>query len=98
VVQAQRRERLHSLDWADPLIGVRWLPALDAVDIDFRGDTAVRGEPDLTWGSSATCDCGCRAAPYAVLGYRVDANDRSTSGADVDLQMRGPVLGAGLVF
>lgn len=37
-------------------------------------------------------------SPCAVLGYRVVAFDRSPDEAEVDLQLRGPVAGAGFVF
>jgi hypothetical protein len=94
-----------SIDWADPLIGVRWsVPVLDGVDLDFRGDIGGFGaSSDLTWGLVGDVRLWLPwkpfdLTPYAVLGYRVVAFDRSPSAAKVDLQMRGPILGAGVVF
>jgi hypothetical protein len=94
-----------SLNWADPLIGVRWsVPVLDTVDLDFRGDIGGFGaSSDLTWGLVGNVRLWLPWKPfdlnsYAVMGYRVVAFDRSPEDAEVDLQMRGPLLGAGFVF
>lgn len=94
-----------SLDWADPLIGVRWtVPVLDAVDLDIRGDIGGFGaSSDLTWGLVGNLKLWLPwkpfdLVPYAVLGYRVVALDRSPDAGEVGMQLRGPVLGAGFVF
>jgi hypothetical protein len=103
---AQRGANVYdSLDWADPLIGVRWsVPVLNAVDLEFRGDIGGFGaSSDLTWGVVGDVRLWLPWKPfeltsYTVLGYRVVAFERSPDAAHVDLQMRGPVLGAGVVF
>jgi hypothetical protein len=94
-----------SLAWADPLIGVRWsVPVLDAFDLDFRGDIGGFGaSSDLTWGLVGDVRLWLPWKPfgrsaYALMGYRVVALDRSPNDAEVNLQMRGPLLGAGVVF
>lgn len=94
-----------SLDWADPLIGVRWsVPVLEDVALDFRGDIGGFGaSSDLTWGLVGDVRWWAPwtpfdLSPYVVLGYRVIAFDRSPDGRVVDLQMRGPLLGVGVVF
>ena len=96
---------VESVDWADPLIGVRWsVPVHDAIDLDFRGDIGGFGaSSDLTWGLLGNLRVWLPWKPfdltlYAVAGYRVVAFDRSPDDAEVDLQMRGPMLGAGFVF
>lgn len=105
---AQRAANVYdSVDWADPLIGVRWsAPLLDNVSLDFRGDIGGFGtSSDLTWGLVGTLRLWLSwkpfdLNPYVAAGYRVLALDRPTKagGGTVDLQMRGPVLGAGFVF
>jgi hypothetical protein len=37
-------------------------------------------------------------SPYLAAGYRVVAFDRSPDGRTVDMQLRGPVMGAGATF
>ena len=104
---AQRAANVYdSVDWADPLIGVRWsAPLLDNVSLDFRGDIGGFGaSSDLTWGLVGTLRLWLPwkpfdLNPYVAAGYRVLALDRpNKAGGTVDLQMRGPVLGAGFVF
>ena len=94
-----------SVDWADPLIGVRWsVPLLDILALDFRGDVGGFGaSSELTWGLAGNARMWLPwrpfgLTPYAVLGYRVVALDRSPGAARVDMQLRGPVLGAGFVL
>jgi hypothetical protein len=94
-----------SIDWADPLIGVRWsAPLLDAVSLDFRGDIGGFGaSSDLTWGLVGMVRLWIPykpfdLTPYVAVGYRAVAFDRSPDAGSVDLQMRGPLLGAGFVF
>jgi len=107
VVQgAQRAANVYdSVSWADPLIGVRWsAPLLDAVSLDFRGDIGGFGaSSDLTWGLSSTVRVWLPwtpfdSKPFLALGYRVVAIDRSSDVDQVDLELRGPVLGLGFVL
>ena len=90
-----------SIAWADPLIGVRWsAPVLDWASLDFRGDIGGFGaSSDLIWGLVGNVKVWVPfrpfdTQPYVDLGYRVVAFDRS----NVDLQFRGPVIGAGFTF
>jgi hypothetical protein len=94
-----------SIDWADPLIGVRWsLPLLESVSIDFRGDIGgFTASSDLTWGLLGMVRLWIPykpfdLTPYLAAGYRVVAFDRSPDAGSVDMQMRGPTLGAGFLF
>jgi hypothetical protein len=107
VVQgAQRAANVYdSVSWADPLIGVRWsAPLLNAVSLDFRGDIGGFGaSSDLTWGLASTVRVWLPwtpfdSAPYLAMGYRVVGLDRSSGTTEVDLQLRGPVLGLGFVL
>jgi hypothetical protein len=90
-----------SFAWADPLIGVRWsAPVLDWASLDFRGDIGGFGaSSDLVWGLVGNAKVWVPwhvfgTEPYVALGYRVVAFDRS----NVDLQFRGPMIGAGFTF
>jgi hypothetical protein len=94
-----------SLDWADPLVGIRWsVPILDPVSLDFRGDIGGFGaSSDLTWGLVGALRWWLPFKPfggttYLAAGYRVVAFERSPSGGDVDMQMRGPMMGGGGIF
>jgi hypothetical protein len=107
VVQGAKRSAnvRDSLAWADPLIGVRRsVPVLEDVALDFRSDIGGFGaSSDLTWGLLGDVRLWLPwkpfdLAPYLVLGYRLVAFDRSPGAANVDLQLRGPVLGTGFVF
>jgi len=103
---AQRRANVfESFDWADPLLGVRWsVPVLDPVSLDFRGDVGGFGaSSDLVWGLVGTLRWWLPWQPfdattYLAAGYRVVAFERPSNAGSIDLQFRGPVLGAGGVF
>lgn len=102
---AQRRANVfESVDWADPLIGVRWsAPLHEVVSLDFRGDIGgFHASSDLPWGLVGTVRAWLpwkplSLSPYVALGYRLVAFDRSPDDGAVDVQMRGPVLGGGAV-
>jgi hypothetical protein len=107
VVHGARRHAdvYESLDWADPLIGIRWsVPLHDAISLDFRGDIGGFGaSSDLTWGLVSMLRLWLPwkpfdLSPYLAAGYRVVAFDRSPDGRTVDMQLRGPVMGAGATF
>jgi len=94
-----------TFDWADPMIGVRWsLPVLDSVSVDFRGDIGGSGaSSDLIWGLVGAAKYWLPWKPlsadlYLSAGYRILSFDRGSSADNVDLQMRGPIVGAGFVF
>ena len=94
-----------SVAWADPLIGIRWsLPVLDWASVDFRGDIGgFHASSNLIWGLVGTARVWLplklfSTEPYVAAGYRVVAFDRSNASDSVDLQFRGPMVGAGFVF
>jgi hypothetical protein len=94
-----------TIAWADPLIGVRWsLPLFDWASLDFRGDIGGFGaSSDLVWGLVGMTRISLpwkpfSTKPYLAAGYRVVAFDRSKTDDSVDLQFRGPLLGAGFTF
>jgi len=95
-----------SFAWADPLIGVRWsLPLLDFLSLNFRGDIGGFGaSSDLIWGLLGTVRLWVpwtpvkSLHPFADLGYRATAFDRSNSLGNINLQFRGPLAGGGFVF
>lgn len=91
---------------ADPLIGVRWeVPVLDSLSLDFRGD--IGGLPTnnkLTWGIVGDARYWLGWQPFGArtwleAGYRVVAYERDFGGGnDLNLQLRGPLLGLGFLF
>jgi len=94
-----------SFAWADPLIGVRWsVPVLDWASLEFRGDIGGFGaSSDLIWGISSNFRLWLPWSPYSTkpfvaVGYRVTAFDRSNTDANIDLQMRGAVVGLGFLY
>jgi hypothetical protein len=94
-----------TFDWADPMIGVRWsLPVLDSVSVDFRGDIGGFGaSSDLIWGLVGGAKywlpwTPMSLNPYLSAGYRIVGFDRGSSADNVNLQMRGPFVGAGFVY
>jgi hypothetical protein len=94
-----------SFAWADPLIGVRWsIPVLDSVSLDFRGDIGGFGNSsNLTWGLVSAVRYWLPWAPmslhpYLAAGYRVVGYDRSNREDNIQMQIRGPLAGAGFVF
>ena len=94
-----------TFDWADPMIGARMsLPVLESVSIDWRGDIGGFGaSSDLIWGMVGDVKYALPWKPMSLdlnltAGYRVLAFDRGSSADNVDLQMRGPIVGAGFVF
>jgi hypothetical protein len=91
--------------WADPLIGVRFaVPLADWLSLDFRGDIGGFGaSSNLIWGISSMAKVWLpwtpfSLHPYLALGYRVVDFDRSNSAGSINLDMRGPTVGAGFVF
>jgi hypothetical protein len=92
--------------WADPMIGVRWsAPLFDWVSLDFRGDIGGFGaSSNLVWGLVGDFRVAIpwtpveSVHPYAALGYRAVAFDRSNTAGNIDLQFRGPLLGLGFEF
>jgi hypothetical protein len=100
------RSVFKSWAWADPLIGVRWeVPVLDRLSLDFRGDIGGFGaSSELVWGLVGGVRYWLPWTPWTIqpwlgAGYRVVAFDRRFASNDmVDLQVRGPTGGMGLVF
>ena len=94
-----------SLDWADPIVGVRWsVPLLDAVSSTFRADVGGFGASSkLDWGLVFDVRYWLSwhpwsTEPYLAAGYRLVAFDRSPGASTTDLQMRGPLAGMGFTF
>jgi hypothetical protein len=94
-----------SFAWADPMIGVRWsVPLLDWASLDFRGDIGGFGaSSDLIWGLDGHVKVWLPwhffdTSPYVIGGYRVSAFDRSGTDDELELQFRGPTMGAGFTF
>jgi len=95
-----------TFSWADPLIGVRWsVPLLDPVSLDFRGDIGgFHASSDLIWGITSTVKVWLpwhplSLEPYASMGYRAINFDRSPSSkGNINLDLRGPLAGAGFAF
>lgn len=93
-------------NWADPIIGVRWsLPVLDDVTATFRGDIGGFGASSkIDWGLVGDVRWWLSwrpwsMKPYLAAGYRIVGIDRSpSSSANVDLQIRGPLMGMGFAF
>ena len=108
VVHGQQRTAnvFQSFSWADPLIGVRWsLPLHDLFSLNFRGDIGGFGaSSDLIWGVLGTLRFWvpwtpvASVHPYVDVGYRAIAFDRSNEVGNIDMQMRGPMAGGGVVF
>jgi hypothetical protein len=107
VVQGVQKaaEVTETFNWADPMIGIRWsLPMLDSTTLDFRGDIGGFGaSSDLIWGLVGAVRYWLRWTPYSLrpylsAGYRVVVFDRSSSGDQIDLQIRGPTAGMGFTF
>lgn len=94
-----------TLNWADPLIGLRWsVPLHDSISATFRADIGGFGaSSNLDWGLVGDVRYWLSwrpmsTQPYLAAGYRIVAFDRSPDAAQVDMQLRGPVVGMGFVF
>ena len=95
-----------TLNWADPIIGIRWsVPVLDTVSLTFRGDVGGFGaSSEIDWGLAGDVRYWLSwrpwsSQPYLAAGYRVIGFERSPADhVDVDLQLRGPLIGMGFVF
>jgi hypothetical protein len=95
-----------TINWADPIVGLRWsVPILDSVTATFRGDIGGFGASSkLDWGLVADLRYWLSwrpwsTQPYLAAGYRIVAFDRSPgTSAEVDMQLRGPLMGMGFVF
>ena len=95
-----------SFAWADPEIGVRWsLPLHDLFSFNFRGDIGGFGaSSDLIWGLLGTLRFWvpwtpvASVHPYMDLGYRAIDFDRSKEPGSINMNLRGPLAGAGFVF
>ncbi len=94
-----------SFDWADPMIGVRWsVPVFDSLSLTFRGDIGgFDASSHLIWGLVSDVRywvpfTPLGAHPYASLGYRAVAFERSPSPGSIELQFRGPTAGVGFTF
>jgi hypothetical protein len=107
VVGAARRAAnvYEGVAWPDPLVGIRWsAPLHDRISLDFRGDIGGFGaNADITWGLVGTVRVwlpwtAFGSNPYLTAGYRAVAFERSNGATDVDMQLRGPLLGAGFTF
>jgi hypothetical protein len=104
ILQAAGRET-GSIDWADPLIGVRWtVPILECLDLRFRGDVGgFHIASDLAWSVEGLFQYHLPWHPYGVepavlLGYKALAFDYETGGDEFDLTLRGPVIGLSVPF
>jgi hypothetical protein len=95
-----------TINWADPIIGIRWsLPVLETLSLTFRGDIGGFGASSkLDWGmvSDVRYWLSWRpwsTQPYLAAGYRVIGFDHSpSSGTEVNMQLRRPLMGMGFVF
>jgi len=93
-------------NFADPIIGVRWsLPVLDSVTTTFRGDIGGFGASSkIDWGLVGDVRWWLSwrpwsTEPYLSAGYRAVGFERSPStNVEMDLQLRGPLMGMGFVF
>jgi hypothetical protein len=92
-----------TISWADPLVGLRWsVPVAEWASIDFRGDIGgFHASSNLTWGLVGLGRVWLpwkpfSTDPYVAAGYRVVAWDRPND--NLDLQLRGPMIGLGFTF
>ena len=96
----------NTVDWTDPLVGVRWqVPLLDCVSANFRGDIGgFNAGSELSWNIVGDVRYWIGASilsthPYVALGYRALGFTRSSDPHnELDMQFRGPFGTAGFVF
>jgi len=102
---ARSAESTVVFNWADPLIGIQTeVPIVDRTSRAFRGDIGGFGaSSNLIWGLAGDVRYWMEwnpkgARPWVALGYRAAAFDRSSGGADVEMQFRGPAVALGTAF
>ena len=94
------------INTADPIMGIRWeVPVLDYLSLDFRGDIGGRpANSKFTWNIIGDVRYWPVWEPFGArtwleVGYRVLAYERDFGGGtDLNLQMRGPLVGFGFGF
>jgi len=93
-------------DWTDPFIGGRWaIPLLDDLTLEFRGDIGgFDAGSHLAWNLIGGLryflpwrPCSTQpwvAATYKALDFQYDGSGSN----EIDMTMRGPMLGLGVTF
>lgn len=90
--------------WTDPLLGARFsVPLGERWDLVVRADVGGFGVgSDFTWHATAAIGWHAGDSVRLLAGYRIFdldyESDHAADGIRIDLQQRGPAIGAALAF
>jgi hypothetical protein len=105
-LQGAGRSVSNSFTTASPMAGVRWeVPVWDRLSLDFRGDLGgLPGGDRLNWSFLGDLRYWLEwspwdSRPWLEVGYRAVGFKRDFGGGnDLDLEVRGPLMGLGFAF